>query len=167
MTINDLYKDSGTPVRAPYICCRAMNLLHRPGSSFSTEILPRTLLQPDHLYGKGQQRRTSLIPVCATPCSSSEHQVVIIKKRISCVTSRNWNLISRGIVPTTILVIAYKNSSGKRRKVYKLISQKGVVFDSNKIYDRELPAFVDRLLKEKKLTIDDKGQPHAGGQHQE
>ncbi len=160
MTINDLYKGLKARQFVPVYLLQGDEpfFIDRAVRFFETEILPEAerSFNLTIFYGKDSKAQ-DIIDTCMRYPMFSEHQVVIIKEANQLRDLDKLESYFEHIVPTTILVIAYKNGSyDKRRKVYKLISQKGVVFDSNKIYDRELPAFVDRLLKEKKLTIDDK-----------
>ncbi len=87
----------------------------------------------------------------------AEFQVIIVKEAQNI---RNWDALEKYVekpVKSTILVICYKNGSIDRRK--KLISKAetvGVVFESKKKRDYELPAFIDSYLKMRGATIDNK-----------
>jgi DNA polymerase-3 subunit delta len=57
-------------------------------------------------------------------------------------------------VPTTILVICYKYKSiDKRLRSAKLAEKNGVLFESKKLYDNQVPDWVESYLKEKKFSI--------------
>jgi DNA polymerase-3 subunit delta len=59
--------------------------------------------------------------------------------------------------PTTVLVFAHKNSSiDKRKKVATELERTGVVLDSKKLRDDQLPAFITGYLREKGLVADNK-----------
>lgn len=61
------------------------------------------------------------------------------------------------IVPSTVLIICHKGGSlDKRKKIYKLIQDKGIVFDSVHPKENEIPAFIDKYLKKKNVSIDNK-----------
>ncbi|MCI7311118.1 MAG: DNA polymerase III subunit delta [Prevotella sp.] len=60
-------------------------------------------------------------------------------------------------VPTTILVICYKNGTiDRRKKIIAKAESVGVVFESKKKKDYELPGFVEGYLKMQRATIDNK-----------
>lgn len=51
---------------------------------------------------------------------------------------------------STVLVLAYKHKKlDKRKKVAKLLAKNHVLFESKRIYDNQVPAWVERLLKQK------------------
>ena len=59
---------------------------------------------------------------------------------------------------STILVICHKNGKidGRKREYVKAIQQAGVLFESKKLYDRELPPFIENYLKSRGASIDHK-----------
>lgn len=57
---------------------------------------------------------------------------------------------------STILVICHKNGSLKNKKVVAGIEKIGVVYESKKLYDNQLPAFINNYVVAKKLSIDPK-----------
>ncbi len=55
-------------------------------------------------------------------------------------------------VTATILVICYKYGTlDKRTKLAKVLAEKAVVLDSNRLYDNQLPDWISKYLQEKKL----------------
>jgi len=57
-------------------------------------------------------------------------------------------------VPTTILVICYKyRKLDKRRAIYKLLDKNGAVFESAKLYDNQVPAWITAYLKKQGYTL--------------
>lgn len=57
-------------------------------------------------------------------------------------------------VPTTILVICHKYKSiDKRMRSAKLAEKNGVLFESKKLYDNQVPDWVENYLKEKNYSI--------------
>ena len=87
----------------------------------------------------------------------AERQVVIVKEAQNI---HNWERIEKYIEkpqPTTVLVICHKNGSiNAKKKVLTLAAACGVVFESKKKTDRELPVFIENYLKERATTIDSK-----------
>ena len=57
-------------------------------------------------------------------------------------------------VPTTILVICYKYKKlDKRRAIYKLLDKNGAIFESAKLYDNQVPAWITGFLKKQGYTL--------------
>ena len=85
----------------------------------------------------------------------AERQVVIVKEAQNI---KNWERLEAYLEkpqPTTVLVIAYKNGKIDGRKKILMAAQKiGVVFESKKKRDYELPGFIETYLREKSLAID-------------
>ena len=59
---------------------------------------------------------------------------------------------------STVLVICHKNGKidGRKREFQKAIQQAGILFESSKLRDRDLPAFIEGYLKERGAAIDPK-----------
>lgn len=56
--------------------------------------------------------------------------------------------------PNNILVLCHKNGSLDRRKtIARQIEKRGVLFESKKVYDNQLPAFINRYLKSHHYSI--------------
>ena len=88
----------------------------------------------------------------------AERQVVIVKEAQNI---KNWERIEHYVekpVATTVLVICHKNGSiDGRKKILAKAAAVGVVFDSKKKRDYELPAFIANYLKVNgRATIDNK-----------
>ena len=87
----------------------------------------------------------------------AEYRMVVVKEGQNL---RNLEALERYLenpVKSTILVFCYKNGSLDRRKKFLPRAEKvGVVFESKKLYDRQLPAFIENYLKVHKATIEPK-----------
>lgn len=87
----------------------------------------------------------------------AERQIVIVKEAQNI---KNWERIEKYVekpVMSTVLVICYKNGSiDGRKKVLSKVAQVGVVFESKKKRDYELPAFIEQYLKKGRATIENK-----------
>jgi len=60
-------------------------------------------------------------------------------------------------LPSTILVICYKGKKlEKNRKIYKAIEKTGIIFDSKKIYETKLPAWITNQFKIRGKQIEPK-----------
>ncbi len=57
--------------------------------------------------------------------------------------------------PSTVLVIVYRHKTyDSRKKLSKLAKEKGVVFDSKRLYDNQVPDFILKMVKDKGLQIE-------------
>ena len=55
--------------------------------------------------------------------------------------------------PKTILVLSFNNSLDKRKKIYKSALKNGVVFESKKIYENQVYAWIENQCKYKSLNL--------------
>lgn len=87
----------------------------------------------------------------------SEYRVVVVKEAQNL---KGWEPIERYLdspVKSTILVICHKNGSiDMRKKIVGKAAAVGVVFESAKPKDWELPAFIENYLKARKATVEPK-----------
>ncbi len=59
------------------------------------------------------------------------------------------------VQPSTVLVLCYKGGSIDRRlKIAGLIEKVGVLYESKKVYDSQLPAFITAYLKRRQIHIE-------------
>lgn len=59
--------------------------------------------------------------------------------------------------PSTVLVLAFKYKKlDKRLKILKLVASKGVLYESAKLYDNQLPGWIVDHCKSQQLTVDTK-----------
>lgn len=87
----------------------------------------------------------------------SDYQLIIIKEAQSLKKIEELELYAKNPLKSTILVLNYKNGTlDKRKKLYAEISKNGVVFESKKIPEYKIPAFIASLITSKGLTIDQK-----------
>lgn len=88
----------------------------------------------------------------------ADRQVVIVKEAQE--LSRTIDKIESYVdnpLPSTVLVFCYKYKTlDKRKKVTKLLGQKGVVFESKKLYENEVGDWIKRVLSGKKYAIEPK-----------
>ena len=87
----------------------------------------------------------------------AERQVVIVKEAQNI---KNWDRLEAYLEkpqPTTVLVVAHKNGTVSAKSKMVARAQKvGVVFESKKKRDYELPPFIETYLKARQCTIDNK-----------
>lgn len=83
------------------------------------------------------------------------YQVIIVKEAQNVKKIENLVYYAENPLKSTILVINYKYKKlDKRLKLHKVLSKNAVLFESNKLYDNQIPAWINNYLKEKKYSID-------------
>ena len=88
----------------------------------------------------------------------SEYQVLIVKEAQNLKNTEAIEKYLKAPMSSTILVMCLKNSEidGRKKELVKNIQASGVLFESNKLKDRELPAFIEKYLKAREVSIDPK-----------
>ena len=88
----------------------------------------------------------------------AERQVVIVKEAQNLRNTEALEKYIKQPLQTTVLVICHKNGKidGRKRDFVKSIQQAGVLFESAKLRDRDLPAFIEAYLKRNNASIDPK-----------
>ena len=88
----------------------------------------------------------------------SEYQVVIVKEAQNIKNTEALEKYFKAPMPSTILVMCLKNGKidGRKKDLVRSIQSAGVLFESNKLKDRELPAFIEKYLKAREVSIDPK-----------
>jgi len=85
----------------------------------------------------------------------AEKQVVIVKEAQD-LSRTIENLLSyvENPQPTTVLVLCYKYKTlDKRKKLGKALAKHGVLFESKKLYENQVPDWIRRVLASKGYTI--------------
>ena len=88
----------------------------------------------------------------------SEYQVIIVKEAQNIKQTEALEKYFKQPSPSTILVMCHKNGTvdGRKREYVKAIQSAGVLFESKKLRDRDLPAFIEQYLKVRNVSIDAK-----------
>ena len=88
----------------------------------------------------------------------SEYQVLIVKEAQNIKNTEPLEKYFKAPMPSTILVMCHKNGfvDGRKKEYVKAIQQAGVLFESRKLRERDLPAFIEGYLQAKNVTIDPK-----------
>jgi DNA polymerase III subunit delta len=104
------------------------------------------------LYGKDNDVRTIVSNARRFPMMAP-YQVIIVKEAQTLKELDEFESYFEKPVPSTILVICNKSAKlDKRTKFYKALS-KHVIFESKKLYDNQLPPFIEAYLKSKGFKI--------------
>ena len=106
------------------------------------------------LYGKEIETAQAISEAKQFPFGSDK-RVVIIKEAQHLKDIDKLDTYLDNVQPSTILVICYKGKSvDKRKKFGKTLSKKCVVFESKKLYDNKIPAWINSYVIEKGYKID-------------
>ena len=86
----------------------------------------------------------------------TERQVVIVKEVQNIKNTEAIEKYVKQPLKSTILVLCHKNGKidGRKREYTKAIQQAGVLYESAKLRDRDLPPFIEKYLKERNVAID-------------
>lgn len=87
----------------------------------------------------------------------SDYQLIIVKEAQNLDKFDMLELYLKNPMLSTILVISYKHGTiDKRKAVMKKISSIGVIFESKKLYDNQIPGFIISYLRNKEIGIDER-----------
>ncbi|MDM1379501.1 DNA polymerase III subunit delta [Myroides marinus] len=88
----------------------------------------------------------------------AEKQVVIVKEAQELArTIDQIESYAEQVQPSTVLVFCYKYKTlDKRKKVYKTIEKNGIIFESKKLKEYQIEAWIKKLLTGKGYAIDPK-----------
>jgi DNA polymerase-3 subunit delta len=88
----------------------------------------------------------------------AERQVVIVKEAQDLIrTIDKLEAYVENPMTSTVLVFCYKYKTlDKRKKLTKLLGQKGVVYESKKLYENQVGDWIKRVLSGKKYSIEPK-----------
>lgn len=102
------------------------------------------------LYGKDTDFSTIVSAAKRYPMLS-EYQVIIVKEAQGLKWKGDDDFLAKYVeqpTPTTILVFAFKHGKfDKRTKLYKAIEKKGLVFESEKLYDNKVAPWIAEELQ--------------------
>lgn len=87
----------------------------------------------------------------------SEHQVVIVKEAQSIRNMEGLSYYLQKPLNSTILVVCHKHGTlDRRKKLAAEIEKSGVLFESKKIKEAQLPVFISSYMKRKGIDMDPK-----------
>ena len=88
----------------------------------------------------------------------AERQVVIVKEAQNIKQTEQLEKYFKQPMPSTVLVMCHKNGTvdGRKREYVKAIKQAGVLFESQKLRDRDLVPFIEKYLQSREVSIDPK-----------
>ena len=84
----------------------------------------------------------------------ANHQVIVIKEAQNVKKIEDLVFYAQNPLKSTILVINYKYKTlAKNKKLYKEIDKNGLIFESKKLYENQVPDWIVTYLKRKKCQI--------------
>lgn len=87
----------------------------------------------------------------------AQRVVVMVKEAQNLANIERLEFYLRHPQPSTVLILCHKNGVlDRRKKIAGMIEQAGVLFESAKLYDSQLPAFINEYMRRKHLTIEPK-----------
>ncbi len=88
----------------------------------------------------------------------AERQVVIVKEAQNLKNTDALEKYMKQPLQSTVLVICHKNGKidGRKREYVKAVQQAGILFESKKLKERDLPTFIENYVKQKNAAIDPK-----------
>lgn len=108
------------------------------------------------IYGRDSDISTVINTAKRFPMMSPL-QVVIVKEAQNLDKIEQLEHYLKQVQPSTILVFCYKYGKlDKRKKVYKMIDQAGVMFTSDKVRDYKLSAWISDYCLQLKLSVSPK-----------
>lgn len=85
----------------------------------------------------------------------ADHRVVLVREAQALRSLDALEGYLRHITPTTVLIFCHKHGTLDMRKgVSKAIQKEGIIYESRKLYDNQLPAFITGLVQQKKAQIE-------------
>lgn len=129
-----------------------------------SELIAQSVLTEDEksfdqvvLYG-GDVTINEVISQAKRYPMTAQYQVVIVKEAQQ-LAKKIEDLVTyaENPQPSTILVICFKYKTlDGRKKLAKTIKKNGVLFESKKLYDNQIPEWIQRILSGKGYKIEDK-----------
>ena len=127
------------------------------------DYIAESVLQPEErdfnqtvLFG-ADTTAVQIVDQCKGYPMMAEYRVVIVKEAQGLKSLDALERYFEKPLASTLLVIAYKNGTiDRRKKVVGKAEAVGVVFESKKKRDYELPAFIETYLKKNHVAIDPK-----------
>lgn len=128
-----------------------------------TNMLTETVLPEEErdfnqsiLYGM-ETNVTAVITMARSYPMMSDHQLIVIKEAQNLSKIEELEVYVKNPLKSTILVLNYKGGAlDKRKKLYAEIDKNGAIFESKKIPEYKIPAFITSYILSKGLSIDQK-----------
>lgn len=103
-------------------------------------------------YGKDSSPE-EIINVCRRFPMMSNYQVVIVKEAQQLKQIEKLSIYFENPLKSTLLIINYKHKADKRKKFFKDINKKFIVFESPEIKGEKVNTWINEYLSEKNFSI--------------
>ena len=111
------------------------------------------------VYGKDIAIEDAMSAAKQFPMMSERTLVMVKEAQHLSRTIENLVSYAENPVPSTIFVISYKYKTlDKRKKLAKIVAKNGVLFESKKLYDNQIPDWIENYLRTKKISISPKAK---------
>jgi len=108
------------------------------------------------VYGKDTDMR-QVISLARQYPMLAKHRVVLVKEAQDIKDMDTLSIYLEKTMPSTILIINHKNGSlDKRKKLASEVDKIGILYESKKLYENELPSWISSYAKSKGLGIDER-----------
>lgn len=108
----------------------------------------------DLLYG-GETNANQVIQYAQGLPMMASHRVVLLREAQQMDDRENLASYAQHVNPSTILVVCHKHGKlDARRQLAQEVKKIGVLFESKRLYDSQLPGFVSSYLKAQKMDIE-------------
>ncbi len=105
------------------------------------------------VYGKDTES-FQLISLLKEYPLGAPYKVVIVKEAQDLKDTENLENYLKNPVPTSILVMSFKHKKvDKRKKFYLNAKQKGIIFESKPVYDRNIQPWINEYVQSQGYTI--------------
>lgn len=108
------------------------------------------------VYGSDTDVNTVMTAAKRYPMMAAR-QLVVVKEAKGLKSIEDLHYYVQNPQPSTVLVINYKYAKlDGRKKLAGIVKEKGVLFESKKLYENKIPGFISTHLQTKGYTIDAK-----------
>ena len=108
-------------------------------------------------YGK-DSNIPDIVDACKRYPMMAERQLIVVREaqELSRAVEKLVDYVAQP-QPSTVLVVCYKYKSlDKRKKLYKTLQEGSVIFESKKLYENQVPDWIQRWVKNHKRSINTK-----------
>lgn len=127
-----------------------------------SEFLVSTLLQPeekdfnlDILYG-AECSMHQVVELAQAYPMMAERRVVLVREAQMLRSLEGLETYLQHLTPTTVLIFCHKHGTlDMRKSASKEIQKVGVVFESKRLYENQLPAFITNYARRKGCSIEE------------
>ena len=105
------------------------------------------------LYGKDSKIEDVINAAKRFPMMAN-HQVIILKEAQNLKQIEKLEFYAEQPLNSTILVVNFKQKNfDKRKRVYKALKKNAVIFESKKLYENQVDAWINTYLKNKNYSV--------------